>query len=271
MTFFVACEKEYQKHQTFSSVDEMNWHIAEMKKRVHFTPAELRILDVMVKHSCKVIGACWLKKENIMKLAHVESEITLRRFFKKMQNHGFMKIYRTYRAKKGGQSSNIYEFQKVFSENCLGGLSRRENTGNVDISRDKAVKKQTETTVIETKTNNINNNVIKGQNEPILDSSFVPAFVDENFVQTAAPFFNSKEIYRLWLRVLIAYKKSKLQRPIHEVIGTVNKAFKHTVFMYKQGRIEKSFEGYFYRLVESYLFTERCRERQHLLYNFLEA
>ncbi|THD15558.1 hypothetical protein CI793_12330, partial [Anoxybacillus ayderensis] len=261
MTFFVACEKEYQKHQTFSSVDEMNWHIAEMKKRVHFTPAELRILDVMVKHSCKVIGACWLKKENIMKLAHVESEITLRRFFKKMQNHGFMKIYRTYRAKKGGQSSNIYEFQKVFSENCLGGLSRRENAENADISKDKAVKNKTETTILETKVNNINN-VIEGQNEPILDSSFVPGFVDENFVRTAAPFFNAKEIYHFWLRVLIAYKKSKLQRPIGEVIGTVNKAFKHTVFMYKQGRIEKSFEGYFYRLVESYLFTERCRERQ---------
>jgi hypothetical protein len=261
MAFLVACEKEYQKHQTFSSVDEMNWHIAKMKKQVHFTPAELRILDVMAKHSCKVIGACWLKKENIMKLAHVESEITLRRFFKKMQNHGFMKIYRTYRAKKGGQSSNIYEFQKVFSENCLGGLSRRESAGNAVMPTDQAVKTETETTIHETKMNN--NTDKRTQNvsndkflEDKLDASYTSSKVPTEFRDLVKCFYNDAQtIEELWKIIHIqTYYLSHYS--LNDRIALAIDSFRQMIRNIKRGRKVRNIFGYFWGIVEKKLDEE---------------
>lgn len=154
------------------------------------------------------------------------------------------------------QTSNaivIQPFVDEFSENVTQEVSHQENSVSC------------------LKHNNNNNNVIEGRNKPILDSSFVPGFVEQEFVKTAAPFFNATQIYKLWLRVLIAYRKSQVNRPLAEVIGVVCKAFKETVFLYKQGKIHKSFESYFYRLCETYLAVEKRRENKHLLYNFLEA
>jgi hypothetical protein len=261
MTFLVACEKEYQKHQTFSSVDEMNQHIEEMKKQVHFTPAELRILDVMAKHSCKVIGACWLKKENIMKLAHVESEITLRRFFKKMRNHGFMKIYRTYRAKKGGQSSNIYEFQKVFSENCLGGLSRRENAENAVMPTDQAVKTETETTIIETRINNNTDkrtrNVSNDKSlEDKLDASYTSSKVPMEFRDLVKCFYNDAQtIEELWKIIHIqTYYLSHYS--LNDRVALAMDSFRQMIRNIKRGRKVRNIFGYFWGIVEKKLDAE---------------
>ncbi|BDG34011.1 hypothetical protein [Parageobacillus thermoglucosidasius] len=267
MAFVVACEKEYQKHQTFSSVDEMNRHIAEMKKRVHFTPAELRILDVMVKHSCKVIGACWLKKANIMKLANVESEITLRRFFKKMQNYGFMKIYRTYRKKKGGQSSNIYEFQKVFSENCLGGLSRRENAENEGAPTGKEAKTKTETIISEAKRNNNNNNInnIRTANVsnntssvPVdkLDASYTSSKVPTAFRDLVKCFYDDAQtIEEFWKIITIQTRKLSYYSLDDRMALAVN-SFRQMVRNIKRGRKVRNIFGYFWGIVNKKIELE---------------
>src|SRR5690606_26152812 len=100
-----------------------------------------------------------------------------------------------------------------------------------------------------------------------LDHTYLPSFIDSSFIDTARPFFTAEKIYELWLRVHIVYKKSNVSRPLPEVIETVNKALKETVFIYKQGKIKTSLEGYFYRLAENYLAVEKRRENKHLLYN----
>jgi len=258
MTFFIiSSEETFNNLRSFDSVGALNEavrkHIKRHKKSLNQNA--IRVLKHLKQYSCKYIGVSFQSKGNIAKELNI-SRRTVIRACQLLERLGIIRQYEMKRKSDMQQTSNaivIQPFVDEFSENVTQEVSHQEN--NISCL----------------KQNNDNNNVIKGQNEPILDSSFVPAFVDENFVQTAAPFFNAKEIYRLWLRVLIAYRKSKLQRPIHEVIGTVNKAFKHTVFMYKQGKIYKSFEGYFYRLLESYFFTEKCRERKDYLYNWLEA
>lgn len=270
MAFFAACEKEYQKHQTFSSVDEMNRHIAEMKKRVHFTPAELRILDVMAKHSCKVVGACWLKKANIMKLANVGSEITLRRFFKKMQNYGFMKIYRTYRVKKGGQSSNIYEFQKVFSENCLGGLSRSENAENKGVPKDEEVKTKTETIASETKRNNKNNSINSIRTPSIrttnvsnnafsvdkLDASYTSSKVPAAFRDLVKCFYDDAQtIEELWKIIHIKTYKL-LYYSLDDRIALAVDSFRQMVRNIKRGRKVRNIFGYFWGIVDKKIELE---------------
>lgn len=37
----------------------------------------------------------------------------------------------------------------------------------------------------------------------------------------------------------------------------------------KQGRIKKTFDGYFYRLLESAFYTEKCRENKDKLYDWI--
>ncbi|KPD00580.1 hypothetical protein LR69_01232 [Geobacillus sp. BCO2] len=104
---------------------------------------------------------------------------------------------------------------------------------------------------------------------PSLDESFTPDIVPEEFVKVVAPFFRSADaIFELYRRVLIAYRRSKLDKPIEDVLGTVVKAFKQTVFAQKRGRIRATFHGYFYRILEAMLAVERRREVGRL-YDFL--
>jgi hypothetical protein len=72
-----------------------------------------------------------------------------------------------------------------------------------------------------------NNNNIKTTSA--IDHTFLPSFIDSSFIETAKPFIPAKDIYKLWLRVLIAYKKSKVNKLLSEVIDGINKAFKQTV------------------------------------------
>ena len=255
--FIISSEETFNNLRSFDSVEALNEavrkHIKRHKKSLNQNA--IRVLKHLKQYSCKYVGVSFRSKGNIAKDLGI-SRRTVIRACQLLERLGIIRQYEMKRKSDMQQTSNaivIQPFIDEFSENVTQEVSHQENNSII------------------LKHNN-NNNVIEGQNEPIiLDSSFVPAFVAEDFVRTAAPFFNAKEIYHFWLRVLIAYKKSKLQRPIHELIETVNKAFKHTVFMYKQGKIHKSFEGYFYRLLESYFFTEKCRERKEYLYNWLEA
>jgi hypothetical protein len=139
-----------------------------------------------------------------------------------------------------------------------------ENHENLREPSDESAKKIS--TIDLPKINYINNNITSLDD---LDSTYTPSFINKEFVKTAGLFFNAKRIYQLWLKVLIAYRRYKLERPLDEVIDVVIKAFKETVFLYKQGRIKKTFDGYFYRLLESAFYTEKCRENKDNLYDWI--
>jgi DNA-binding Lrp family transcriptional regulator len=102
-----------------------------------------------------------------------------------------------------------------------------------------------------------------------LDTSFLPESVHNEFVQAAKPFLSAIDIYKLWQRVLIVYNKINLERHLDDVIETVIRAFKQTVFMKKTKRIHTTFEGYFYRVVYGMLVVEKRRENKHLLFDFI--
>jgi hypothetical protein len=84
------------------------------------------------------------------------------------------------------------------------------------------------------------------------------------------PFMNAVDTVKLWNRVLTAYKKTKLEKPLQEVIDGVISAFKQTVFAKKMNKIRSTFEGYFYSVVYAGLVVEKRRECKHLFYDFLE-
>ena len=118
----------------------------------------------------------------------------------------------------------------------------------------------------------------KRKEEPALDSEFVPSNVPEGFILTVQPFFNdAREIYRLWGKTLLAHKISRLNSPVEDLLPIVIKAFRESVFAYKQKRVKKTFTGYFFGSLRNTFAVQKRKEvferniNHPLFYNFLEA
>lgn len=118
----------------------------------------------------------------------------------------------------------------------------------------------------------------KRNEETMLDTTFVPSNVPEGFILAVQPFFNNaNEIYRLWGKTLLAHKISRLDNPVEDLLPIVIKAFKESVFAYKQKRVKKAFTGYFFGSLRNMFGIQKRKEvfernaGHPLFYNFLEA
>lgn len=118
----------------------------------------------------------------------------------------------------------------------------------------------------------------KRKEDVFLNSDFVPSYVPEDFILTLQPFFNdAKGIHRLWGKVRLAHKISRLDTPVEELLPLVIQIFKGSVFAYKQNKVKKAFTGYFFGGLRNVFAAEKRRESfqnqssNPLFYNFLEA
>ena len=102
-----------------------------------------------------------------------------------------------------------------------------------------------------------------------LDISFLPDYVHPDFIHVAQAFFNAEDIYKLWTRIHLAYKKVDLKTPLDDVMEPILSDFKQTVFLYKMGKINTSFEGYFYRVVYGRLWHMNKEACKHQWYDRL--
>jgi len=98
------------------------------------------------------------------------------------------------------------------------------------------------------------------------DASFLPEYVNKEFILAAKPFFHAGDIYKLWTKVHLAYKKVKLEAQLDEVMEIVVEDFKRTVFLYKTGKIHTTFEGYFYSIIYSRLWALKVHEYREQWY-----
>lgn len=245
----ISSQETFENLSSFNTIQELN---EAVKKHIKHNRQELnknavRILQHLTAYSRKYKGVSFQTKNNIAKELNL-SRRTIIRNCNLLEQLGIIKQYEMKRNSDFKQTSNAIVIQP-FIEECS------ENVTPVSHQKENLFK--------------ININNIKTTSE--IDHTYLPDSVDSSFIETARPFFTAQEIYELWFRVLIAYKKMNLDRPLVEVIGVVNKAFRETVFIHKQGRIKTSFKGYFYRLCENYLAIEKRRENKHLFYNWLEA
>ncbi len=99
-----------------------------------------------------------------------------------------------------------------------------------------------------------------------LDASFLPEYVNQEFILAAKPFFHAGDIHKLWKKVHLAYKKVKLEAPLDDAMELVIEDFKRTVFLYKTGKIHTTFEGYFYSVIYSSLWGLKVQEYQEQWY-----
>ncbi|KAA9022935.1 helix-turn-helix domain-containing protein [Niallia endozanthoxylica] len=96
--------------------------------------------------------------------------------------------------------------------------------------------------------------------------SFLPEYVNKDFILAAQSFFHPGDIHKLWSKIQLAYKKVKLLANLDDVMEPIIADFKRTVFLYKTGKVHTTFEGYFYRVVYGSLWNLKVREYQQEWY-----
>lgn len=270
---------QYRQLQSFDCIEAMNQAIRRFLYTYghELSESAVEVLKTLSRYACDIAGVAFMKVETLAKLVG-KSVRTVQRALKTLEQYEIIKRIPTIRTNgkhKGGNGHNVYVIQPVKDVKELPDtppvtpeMSPRQEASDADVSSAQAAQKPAETMLGETMYSRLNNkNDITS--ELTLDESFTPDIVPEEFVKTVAPFFRSADtIFELYRRVLIAHRRSKLEKPIEDVIGTVIKAFKQTVFAQKRGRIRSTFNGYFYRILEAMLAVERRREVGGL-YDFL--
>lgn len=279
---------QYRQLQSFECIEAMNQAIRRFLYTYghELSESAVEVLKMLSRHACEIIGVAFPKVETIAALVG-KSVRTVQRALKTLEGYGIIKRISTIRTTgkhKGGNGHNVYVIQPVENVKELPTdtvdtprvtpqMSPRQEATNDDVPSAQAAQKPAETMLDEAVYSRLKNknkdDITSATSEPTLDESFTPDIVPEEFVKVVAPFFRSADaIFELYRRVLIAYRRSKLDKPIEDVIGTVIKAFKQTVFAQKRGRIRSTFNGYFYRILEAMLAVERRREVGRL-YDFL--
>ena len=272
-----------QSYQSFSTIEEMDQAVRGFlyKHKAALSEGTLNVLKFIWRHSVKVIGVSFAKYDTIAQEVQI-SRRTVIRAIKQLESLGLIKKIPTARM-NGKQGVNLLVIQRFQPIDEV-----KNNKSPLDVTvhdtPNKTENKQSSLCEIKTKPTYVrkaeNSDHLKleesTKNEKSdsihdhqLDTSFLPESVHKEFVQAAKPFFNAVEIYKLWKRVLIAYKKMKLEHSLDHVIDKVINAFKQTVFMKKMGKIHSTFEGYFYRVMYEFLIVEKRQELRHKLFDFI--
>jgi predicted transcriptional regulator len=280
---------QYKPLQSFATIEALNESVrAFLYKHKHeLAESAVNVLKLLARHSCKIIGVSFLKVNTIATSLEISSR-TVRRALKTLdEQYGVIERKTTLRTEgklRGGNGHNVYvikPFDTSVMPTVLPDLSLRDEAETPTESKGVDVKLQGETKPCEAGTlvdlkNEINVNTA-AKEIPVdeLDQSFTPEIVPVEFKNVVSPFFNSaSKIYELYQRVIMAYKRCKLDKPIEEVIDTVISSFKETIFAKKMNRIRETFNGYFYRILEAKLIVERRKEcfagNSELYFDWLE-
>jgi len=256
---------EMKQLQSFENVTLMNEAIRGFlyTYKHELAPSAINVLKTISRYACKIIGVAFLKVDTIAKLTE-SSKRTIQRALKTLETYGVIERKATMR-EKGGSGHNVYVIRAVdgcVTPDVTAEMSSREEAKSVDVASAEQPKVSSETVIAKTSPSKRMNKRINVKDVQ-LDESFTPSNVPQEFVDATAPFYRSADvIYRLWNRVLIAYKRSAVSRPVEEteVLNDVIQAFKESVFAKKASKIRNTFEGYFYRIVEVKLAVWKRRE-----------
>ncbi|MGX5572164.1 helix-turn-helix domain-containing protein [Bacillus toyonensis] len=277
---------QYKELQSFQTVDEMNETIRSfLYKHTHeLSESAINVLKYLARHSCKIPGVSFLKVATIAAALEISTR-TVQRVLKILENFEVLARHKTIRKEgklRGGNGHNVYVLLKKHSviPDVLSKMSQRLDDENLTRSTvsDTKLNKETELSesrLLEELKNELNVKETsamesKGIELEDLNETFTPDNVPSQFRDAVAPFFKSADkIYKLYFRVLIAYNRSKIDKPIEHVIDRVIQAFRETVFAQKSNKIKSTFEGYFYRVIESKLAVERRKECRGLLFDWL--
>ncbi|MBO1514106.1 helix-turn-helix domain-containing protein [Metabacillus bambusae] len=213
-----------QTYQSFETIEAMDLAIRGFlyKHKSALSEGTFNVLKFIWRHSVKVVGVSFAKYDTIAENLLI-SRRTVIRAIKKLEGLGIIKKIPTARmnGKQGVNLLVIQPFQTI--DQLKNNMTPQSVTANV--TPNKTENKQSSLCENKQIPNNVREQENREHHEDValqersesiptqqIDTSFLPESVHKEFIQAAKPFLCAVDIYKLWKRVLIVYKKLKLER-----------------------------------------------------------
>ena len=219
-------------YQTFTSVQELNYHVKQHTNQRYneMNETQRNVLQVLAQYSVKYLGASHLKVETIAGIVG-KSRRTVERALKALEELSVIQKLSTIRRVSGGQGANIY----VILPYVEGKMSKRDEDDKPRDSKDctPIVKKETAS------------NISYPSNYILETAKAVKNAIPAVIYDTLSPFFNAKDLQRI-TGVIFRAKTAKVRLETHKDAFT--SLFLDVIRRYKQGGIT-SLDGYIYASV----------------------
>lgn len=229
----IATQVTYESLSPFETVEQMNDIIRSHRSAHDLSQTELDVLDVLARHSCRVIGVSFLTKNSIGGLVE-KSRRTIIRVCNRLESLGIIAQHKVKRASDMQQTSNAIVIQSVVSY-----PEKPTETTNVtqDMSHQEALKP------------------IKQKATKDIDTALVPSDALRNSIPTdvfnaLSLYFNAEEIYKYYGILLRAKRHVNRNLLIEHCPQPFSDAVHAVVLKAKQG-VVRDLDRYFYRAFES--------------------
>lgn len=203
---------------------------------------------------------------------------TVRNISKKLRDHGVIQTIYRRSSTQNGLSAPIHLFKAhPYFDHWKQVLQLSDFQADFQAGNDQipCESKDEEPEKVSTKYLSFNKNLLKIlRKENRLGYTFTPKNVPQTFIKSVKPFFDeAADIYHLWGKAILAYKKFNLSQVLEAYEEIVIEAFKQSVFAHKHKKIRKDFTGYFYGTLIR-MFTYKKREESFnshpTIFNWLE-
>jgi hypothetical protein len=264
--------QQFKHLSQFSTLQDFNTTIKQFLSlhQSDFTKSELIAFKHLTRFSAKVPGVCNARIGKLVAACHKNGETISRSSFERMiakaKKLGILTVHHTIR-KEGGMAHNVFIFHH-FDGAPSEKLKERVQPETPAAPKSDQPKSPPETSSYKTNLKDKNHRYSNVDLQE-LDHTFVPSTVPKTFLETVKPFFRkAKDIYNLWQRVMIAYRRYQINEPIEQLLETIIKAFKETVFQYKRGTIKTTFFQYFYGTIANTFAVEKRKEAAENVFTY---
>lgn len=200
-----------EQYINFESLEELNHHVSQHVKNNQLNDTQYKLLTILSQHSCKYLGASYLKLDTLAGLLDV-SKRTVQRNLKVLVELGIIKKVFTFRPLSGGSGSNIYVIlEYVEPSSVTPSMSPREGSQKSAGERLREQLEQKETTSSKFKYNNsvvLNGSRINREYN-LSYKDVVPSNIPTKLGEHMLLFFDSATVYRLYSSMSNALKVYK--------------------------------------------------------------
>ncbi|GAA5345948.1 helix-turn-helix domain-containing protein [Planifilum fimeticola] len=255
--------QKLREYQTFAIAEEMMKAVEQHIKTTHMTKSAFKVLRLIAWHAKNHPGAAWLKAKTIAESCKI-SIPTVRRATRLLVDLGIIRKVHTTRKLTGGDGANIYIILPLDTPNDSPQMIVRQSEETPCHNENEEEISQAEYVTSECLSKEIP--VMDVIDEREIDRKIVPKIVPEDFQKIALRYFNSVQVYGLWLRVVKAMKLyTALPWHNSDVVDMAIESLLQTVTAHKAGRIRKgtdfdAFCAYFFGIL-SQVFAAYTRKQ----------
>lgn len=279
----IAGSEAYENLSTFTDIEELNKTVRRyrdiIKLAVTRKDVQARLIDlleILKRHSCKQIGVSYMCKNSISSYLNVSYK-TIQRLMKKLEALGMIKQIATKRKSDMRQTANAIVIVPFIVEEEVSDKTPSEMTEKCPTNKTTSISLKQNIKKIRNIDNNPQN-VDKSVNNYVdsdiefYDYSYVSSNVPTLFIDSVRPFFNkAKDIYKLWSRLNLAARKTKVNFVVADHIDVFVKTFKETIYSYKQNKVRKDLFGFIYGAWRNKMVELSRRFNDCDFYNWMEA